>query len=777
MLQCTGKTGLSERQGLEALGVSLNEYIPENAFIVRLSGDQLEAVKKLPFIKNIIPLDLEKKLAAELLQTLAAPPDELTRKTIRVIVKLFENADAGEVVNFAQKSGGRISGHDSQWLELELEAGFLSGLADLPEVLYIDEIKDYELLNDRAGEIVKAPSLWNSGYTGAGQIIGVADTGLDTGVAETLHPDFKNRVLAVYPLGRSGDASDFHGHGTHVAGSALGGGAASEGRLKGMAPESSLVFQSIMDKDGGLSGIPGDLGVLLRQAYEAGARVYNISWGSSVKGAYNHSAAQVDKFIWDHDDMAVAVAAGNIGQAGAIYSPATAKNVIAVGASENRRPEKGTIADNPAEIAFFSSRGPAADGRTKPEVVAPGTYILSARSSLAPDSRFWAVENQYYAYNGGTSMASPIVAGVLALVREYFTRAHGINPSAALLKAALIDGAFQLPGYSPNEEGRGRLNAPDTFLDPSRHFFFVNQETKLATGEKKTYEYRLSGATGPLKVTLVWTDYPGAVNASAALVNDLDLTVESPSGQVYTMDDHINNVEQIIIPSPEAGIYKITVSGYNVPMGYQSYALFVSGGMAEQADNIAPVVRIINPANNSIVNGIITISAEAEDNVAVSRVEFYLDDKLISTNTAPPYEVKLDTNSLSNRNHTIEVKAYDEAGNTGHETISITVNNPTVVPDVKITWPLNGVVIKGITRFRVNVVSEQPLASVSFLVNEKVIKSYDYSKITVSVKHISPYTTLDTTQYPNGPLALKARACDKEGGCGEYSVVATVQNL
>ncbi|MDD4238077.1 MAG: S8 family serine peptidase [Desulfotomaculaceae bacterium] len=578
VIQCSGLIGLPERQQLEALEVLLCEYYPGSAFLARVREEKLAAVKKLPFVTAVSLFGAAQKFAGGLMKALVLTPDGLGKKK-QVIVKLFENAGAGAVVDFVRNKGGRVAGHDSQWLEIELLPEQLAQLAQLHEVHCIEEKGEYELLNNRAGEIIRTPSLWNKGLSGAGQIIGIADTGLDTGVLETLHTDLKSKVAAIYALGRKGDASDPNGHGTHIAGTAYGKGSASQGRYRGMAPAASLVFQSIMDKEGKLSGVPSDLGILLRQAYEAGARLYNISWGMSANSAYNYAAAQVDRFVWEHDDMAVAIAAGNNGEARSITSPATAKNVITVGASENNRPEKGIVSDNPAELAFFSSRGPTSDGRRKPDVVAPGTWILSTRSSLPQADNFWGVEDQHYAYNSGTSMAAPIVTGMLALVREYFIQTRSCQPCAALLKAALLDGAFVLPGYMENDEGWGRLKAPDPAINPARECLFVNQETKLATGESKTYEYLLSAAGGPLKITLVWTDYPAQVNA-AALVNDLDLTVQSPSGQTFCPGDHINNVEQVVIPDPPAGVYKVTVSGYHVPMGYQHYALFVNSSDA-----------------------------------------------------------------------------------------------------------------------------------------------------------------------------------------------------
>ncbi|MFZ5649164.1 MAG: S8 family serine peptidase, partial [Bacillota bacterium] len=272
LIQCTERVGPPQRSQLESLlGAILSQYVPENSFLTRLSEDQAEAVRQLPFIKSVLPVSAEEKLEKELTNTLTRA--EGLRQTIRIMAMLFEGADTQVAVEFVKECGGRVSGFDGQWLEIEIDAALVVELAGNPEVQYIEEAKDYELLNDRAGEITRAPSLWVKSFTGKGQIIGIADTGLDTGVPETMHQDFKNRTVAIYSLGRSEDASDFHGHGTHVAGSAFGGGTASEGRYRGMAPDAKFVFQSVMDKDGGLAGIPGDLGMLLDQAYMAGARV------------------------------------------------------------------------------------------------------------------------------------------------------------------------------------------------------------------------------------------------------------------------------------------------------------------------------------------------------------------------------------------------------------------------------------------------------------------------------------------------------------------------
>ncbi len=214
--------------------------------------------------------------------------------------------------------------------------------------------------------------------------------------------------MALEPT-QHGDWGDPDGHGTHAAGSIVGDGSASAGDYAGTAPDAELVHQSIMDPSGGLRGLPVDLGDLFAQAYSEGARIHSDSWGANVGGAYTVDSAAADAFMWDHDDMLLVFSAGNaaadansdgIVDADSMGAPATAKNVLTVGASENRRPtiadmwymwgfpanpiRDDAVADNVSGMAAFSSRGPTDDGRVKPDVVAPGTSIVSTRSRAWP---------------------------------------------------------------------------------------------------------------------------------------------------------------------------------------------------------------------------------------------------------------------------------------------------------------------------------------------------------------------------------------------------------
>jgi hypothetical protein len=197
---------------------------------------------------------------------------------------------------------------------------------------------------------------------------------------------------------------------------------------------------------------------------------------------------------------------------------------------------------------------------------------------------------------GGTSMSNPLTAGGAAVVRDYYNKAHSINATAALVKATIINSAVDLAdenndGANDNDfpipnvhEGWGMINL-DAATDGTIQF--VDEGTGLSTGGSATFNVTATG--GPLKVTVVWTDYPSTESASVNLVNDLDLVVTNGSstyrGNVFSggwsttggSADRRNNVENVYIQSP-GGSYTITVSAYNIPNGPQKFALVVDGG-------------------------------------------------------------------------------------------------------------------------------------------------------------------------------------------------------
>lgn len=585
VVQLSGPVREEWKEEIAEIGVTLGDYLPDFAFIAKLGRPQdKRKLLKLPFVEKVTPFAPVSKVPRALRSALGK------QKAVEVAVIGFdESVNMRRTIRSLAEPGVQEQSTPGQSRHIAIAA--MSGQA-LQEVIQSDEViavvpvPENRLRNDVAATILHANELAGTGYDGEDQIIGVADTGLDTGSEATLHPDLQGQIKSLHALGRPGDARDLHGHGTHVAGSILGTGAASDGQYKGMAPGAKLVFHAIEDEDGGLAT---DVETILNEAYEDGARIHSDSWGDDDEGEYSYTSYLFDQFLWEHPDMTALVAAGNEGDHGyqTIGSPATAKNVIAVGSSENDRPRFGSQSDDADDIWKYSSRGLTADGRIKPDLVAPGTSILSTRSALAPGKNFDRSAGDRYAYMTGTSMATALMAGGAAQVRQYLREQGETKPSAALLKAILLGSADEL-GADMRLQGYGRAN-----LTAALQTSYKDEKSGLKTREKNTYYVKVSDDSKPLSITLAWTDYPASLAAKRALVNDLNLTVTTPDGQKLNGNDffeapyddevdNLNNVEQIWIEKPSKGVYTVTVQGYNIPKGPQPYAIATTGQWREE---------------------------------------------------------------------------------------------------------------------------------------------------------------------------------------------------
>lgn len=630
------------REQLDALGVSLIEHVPPASYTARLEPQQAHQVAELPFVDALRPYKLEDTgpilLAEEAAPPLGAAGPARARAIKPFDVRLHRAEDRPTVEAWLRDHNVAVAGSGGRKVRIYAleDTPILDEIGDLPEVMLVRDYVEPKLFNDVARVLLGIDDAGggNPGpiaLEGEGELVAIADTGLDQG-----HPDFAGRMQGVVALGRAGDSSDPHGHGTHVAGSVLGDGAASHGKVRGAAPKARLFFQSILDSQGRLGGLPVNLGELFDEAYQAGARIHNNSWGSATESAYTFNSEDVDEFVAEHRDMLVVIAAGNEGQAAtrfhsppgfpdwlSIGSPATSKNALTVGASRSSRTDGGystltwgqawppyfpdppvaaeTVSGNPEGLAGFSSRGPCDDHRIKPDIVAPGTDIASTKSSLAPLGGFWGPypgAGGKYAFMGGTSMAAPLVSGCAALIREYYVKQRGHQPSAALLKATLINGARWLTGadsvadqtIAPNyNQGFGGVHLPWTLPnghEPNMRLEFVDSwqdphEQLEASGRRFRFGVQVAGGER-LRICLAYTDLP-----ARGLQNDLNVIVQEPSGTKHVGNEHLperltpldrgNNVEVVRIDDPAPGDYLIQVSAFNLLGKGQDFALVVTG--------------------------------------------------------------------------------------------------------------------------------------------------------------------------------------------------------
>ncbi|CAG0989624.1 Serine protease AprX [Methanosarcinales archaeon] len=646
LIQFKGYTKEEWKQALRATGAVLYDYVPNNAFIAMMNSSVKSQVEALDSVKWVGIYEPGYRISPALSSSAAIMGQGSVNENITVL--LF---DAGENMRISDEItglGGEIISNSGDRIRVSIARMKIPDVAQINGVSWMEKYVQPVLMNDVAANITKTYSVRNThGLTGAGQIVAVADTGLDTGNFTTMHADIRGRIASLHAwwsvYGDSG-AEDNDGHGTHVTGSILGNGSQSNGKYAGMAPEASLVFQAMQydgpdpSMNGGLY-IPTDLSSLFQEAYDDGAKIHSNSWGSPLLyGDYTSDSQYVDSFTWDNPDMLIVFAAGNQGDGdNTVLPPATAKDAIAVGASENLRIDEGGDSDNVNDIAYFSSRGFTDDNRIKPDVVAPGTYIISTRSSKPSASYAWGVFDSYYAYNGGTSMATPIVAGTAALVRQYYVDNKSISPSAALIKATLINGAINM-SLPKNAQGWGRVDIENSLFPASpRIMRYYDNITGLSTSQYWNVSYNVNNSSEPLRVTLVWSDYPGAPYAGITLVNNLDLTVTGPGGTYYGngAPDNRNNVEQVELISQSSGSYTIRVNGTNIPQGPQPFAVVISGAL----DFLPPSLSDEFPTNNSYTNNNTTNAAvnitDTVSGVNLSSTDMMINGSYVSFSNTP----------------------------------------------------------------------------------------------------------------------------------------------
>jgi hypothetical protein len=641
---------------LQATGSEIIGYIPNNAYIIRGSGQAMAQAAALDSgaradddhpiqwmgrfnsIQKLDPVYTDDMLASGI------------NANVDVEIELFDAPETAGTIERINALALRVNREPRRFLSfvvlsVTIPVERLLAAADLDEVLFISPAPRFETHDERSAQIV-AGNLSADGTqpTGPGYMAWLASKGLDTqpdfvvdftdtGLdrsstsSNLIHPDFldaEGRSRVAYITNYAADQPDDRGgHGSLVASIACGFGTTGmkdgAGYLYGLGvdPTARLGASRIFDQAGKL---PFRLSftAVASSAYAAGARLSNNSWGNGGN-VYDATAQEYDSLVrdaqpavTDNQEMTFVFSAGNGGPGGHISSPGTAKNIITVAASENYRPEgvdscnldgAGGIgpegADSALDILRYSAGGLTFDGRVKPDIAAPGTHVYGTASQarlfngdgLCPGVPLYQPPGQQlYTWSSGTSIAAPHITGAAALARKFFISRNLLGehraPSPAMTKAYLINSASYLTGENaggnlPSErQGWGGANLARAFDDVNRAL--VDQTTLLTeSGQAFEIQGSLADRAQPLRVTLVWTDAPGAL-AGAALVNDLDLEITVGGVTIYRGNnftnaesigggeaDRLNNVESIFLPAtaiPEGaeGNFKITVRAANI---------------------------------------------------------------------------------------------------------------------------------------------------------------------------------------------------------------------
>ncbi|MGQ9898625.1 MAG: S8 family serine peptidase, partial [Acidobacteriota bacterium] len=651
---------------LRQMGIEPLQYIPHQAYLAYVPADAREAVTQLEYVRWMGLYQPAYKLSPSLQGLLTGKATNLaddstylvaTFKRSGVEVAAQRLGKLGKVLTVEMTPTGMVF----DVLRVRLSPQAIIQAAQLLEVLAIEPYVTPTPEDERSAHVTAGnytgtgiDNLAAPGYNpqaqfgsnGSGITVGVVDDGVEIPSIQGFYITAANAVAGP-PRGANGAQSFCGGHG-HLCASIIAGAAPFPNILDprsynyglGVAPGAQIVsvpFITGGSFQGGDTTAVNDT-VTTLPPNGVRATISNNSWGAGVATDYGTREAQYDALTRDAsqgagiDPLLFVFSSGNSGPgAQTLTRPKAAKNIITVGSSVGLRPElpsfQGVPNTNIDFISNYSSRGPAGDGRIKPDICAPGQQITGPRTT-SNQVGFASLGDELHIRGSGTSFAAPHASGAAAVFAGWWKNANGgQNPAPALIKAALINGAVDMnaehpgvPGSSttapiPNQaEGWGRIHLRNT-IPTGRPTTYVNESVPLLdNGQTYVFTGQVADGSQPFRVTLAYSDVPGAPGAEPALVNDLDLLV-SVGGQTYRGNvfaagvsvvggsaDRRNNVENIFLPPQPAGTpvaVRVIASALNGDgvLGNgdptdQNFALVISNATA--ATPTTPLLAVLN---------------------------------------------------------------------------------------------------------------------------------------------------------------------------------------
>lgn len=612
---------------LRRSGAEIISYVPNNAYIVRTGRRPAAMISRMQTQRPYMQWVGDYQPAYKLSPALREARTQTALQTVRVTVQVLDGAAGDQIINDLRRTSSRYEGSRRvlkyRNVTATIPASRLTGLAQSDGVFAIEPAPERVRLDEAQGQIV-AGNLAGANPTGPGYLSWLAGKGftsaqfgsfavnvVDDAYSLTGHPDLPASRIAFEnnPTGQTGAQG---GHGflnSHIVGGFNDGtGSANEDSSGfnyglGIAPWARV----------GITAIFGNTGASATAwegaAFGRGARISSNSWGEIDQARrpiaiYNTTSQEYDAIARDaqsgitgNQQLTIVFAAGNSGAgSNTVGAPGTAKNVITVGASENVRQTGNdgcgignSGANNVGDIIAFSSRGPVnsagGDGRFKPDLVAPGTHIEAGVPQSNYDGssvcdKFFPSGQTLYGWSSGTSHSTPAVAGGAALIYQDFLNRGLGAPSPAMVKALLMNSAAYMTGSGANDrlpsnnQGMGRMDLGRIFDGAAR---MLTDQTQVFAASGQTHQITGSVAATdkPFRVTLAWTDAPGAVTGGP-WVNNLDLEVTiggaTYNGNVFTganstpggAPDGRNNVESVFLPAGVSGNFTVTVRASNI---------------------------------------------------------------------------------------------------------------------------------------------------------------------------------------------------------------------
>lgn len=681
LVQLFGPPTPESLAALTATGAKVVGYVPNNAYLLwttRAERRQLHALRQSADGSSLVQWDGPYHPAYKLDPHIKLDSVE----QISISIAILDSSESDNTISLVKSIANKVlmpefRAAGAVRIKVLVESYRLKELAQATDVLAIEPWSPMRLMDERADQIVAGALSFDtvnniqvSHPTGPGYLaflsslgfnadfdfaVDVGDTGLDRGSADaaSLHPDFLNaagasRIAYLHDFTQDSHPGDPTILPTHDA---LGHGTINASIMGGFNNKSDSAFADAQGFGYGLGIAPfARIGAsklfpdsrssstfsytqFISEAYRAGARMSNNSWGGCTPdfcNYYSDDTQVFDALVRDADpntpgnqSMSILFASGNDGDINSpsVSIPGTAKNVITVGISENVRGTetdgcgvRGQDADNAQDVVFFSGYGPVQDGRAKPDLVAPGSHMQGAASQdklyngggVCP-GKYFPPGQTLYTWSSGTSHSTPLVSGGAALAFQWLRTNFGAEPSPALVKAFLLNstsylnggfGGGNLPGA---HQGWGLLNLGRTFESTSRIIYDESPSRTFTDSGGAPFEATgaIADSTKEFRVMLVWTDPPGSSVTNAPYVNQLNLEVivggvvyngNHFSGQYSTVGgqkDFSNNVQGVRLPAGTTGPIVIRVrptiiAGDGVPGNFspldQDFALVVTNG-------------------------------------------------------------------------------------------------------------------------------------------------------------------------------------------------------